>query len=48
MYRAKEVFITSASSFVTPVKKVNDSIINNGIKGVFSQRLRSTYFNLHN
>ena len=30
IYEAKEVFITSASSFVTPVRKVDKSIINNG------------------
>ena len=45
LYNAKEVFITSASSFVTPVKKVNETLINNGITGYFANKLRIEYFN---
>ena len=47
LYNAKEVFITSASSFVTPVKKVNETLINNGITGYFANKLRIEYFNFN-
>ena len=47
LYNAKDVFITSASSFVTPVKKVDNYIVNNGISGDFSNLLRAEYFNLN-
>ena len=43
----KEVFITSASSFVTPVKKIDNTIINNGYEKKFSNLLRKTYLNLY-
>ncbi len=43
---AKEVFITSASSFVTPVKKIDNLEINNGIQSNFSNKLRKMYMNL--
>ncbi len=39
----KEAFITSASSFVTPVVQVDKMIINNGKVGKFSNLLRKTY-----
>ena len=47
LINAKEVFITSASSFVTPVNKVDNSIINNGSEKTFSNQLRKTYLNLY-
>ncbi len=47
LINAKEVFITSASSFVTPVKKVDNLIINNGYEKQFSNLLRKTYLNLY-
>jgi D-alanine transaminase len=40
---AKEAFITSATSFVTPVTRIDDSIIGNGVPGTFAQTLRATY-----
>ena len=43
----KEAFITSASSFVTPVVKVDEMIINNGEVGKFSNLLRKTYLELN-
>ncbi len=46
MLSAKEVFITSASSFVTPVIKVNETLINNGVVGEFSYELRKLYLDL--
>ncbi len=48
MLSAKEVFITSASSFVTPVIKVNEILINNGVVGEFSYELRKLYLDLYN
>ena len=48
MLSAKEVFITSASSFVTPVIKVNETLINNGVVGEFSYELRKLYLDLYN
>ena len=43
----KEAFITSASSFVTPVIQVDKMIINNGKVGKFSNLLRKTYLELN-
>jgi D-alanine transaminase len=40
---AKEAFITSATSFVTPIISVNNISINNGQIGEISQKLRSEY-----
>ena len=48
MLLAKEIFITSASSFVTPVIKVNETLINNGMVGSFSYQLRKSYLDLYN
>ncbi len=42
-----EAFITSASSFVTPVVQVDGMIINNGKVGSFSKLLRKTYLELN-
>ena len=43
----KEAFITSASSFVTPVIQVDNMIINDGKVGKFSNLLRKTYLELN-
>ena len=43
LYNAKEVFLTSASSFVTQIIKVDDYLINNGLVGNVSENLRETY-----
>ena len=43
----KEAFITSASSFVTPVIQVDNIKINNGKVGEFSNLLRKTYLELN-
>ncbi len=43
----KEAFITSASSFVTPVVQVDEIIINSGLVGEFSNLLRKTYLELN-
>ena len=44
----KEAFITSASSFVTPVIQVDKIKINSGKVGEFSNLLRKTYLELNN
>lgn len=41
---ARECFITSASSFVTPVVKIDDKIIGNGAPGSMAIALRTSYF----
>ena len=43
----KEAFITSASSFVTPVIQVDKMIINDGKVGKFSNLLRKTYLEMN-
>ncbi len=49
LYKSKEVFLTSASSFVTPIIKVDDIEINDGKIGQMSIDLRNLYFSeLHN
>ena len=42
-YDAAEAFITSASTFVMPVVKIDDAIIGDGTPGKFSRRLRELY-----
>lgn len=44
-YQAKEAFITSALSFVTPVVKINGKPCGNGKIGIFSQKLIDFYHN---
>ena len=44
MLDSKEVFLTSASSFVTPIVEIDNVKINNGIIGKTSIELRSLYF----
>ena len=46
LINAKEIFISSASSFVTPVNKVDKKYISNGKVGEFSKQLRKTYFEM--
>ena len=49
LYKSKEVFLTSASSFVTPIIEVDDIEINDGKIGQMSIDLRNLYFSeLHN
>ena len=49
LYKSKEVFLTSASSFVTPIIKVDNIEINDGKIGQTSINLRNLYFSkLHN
>ena len=49
LYKSKEVFLTSASSFVTPIIKVDEIEINDGKIGQTSINLRNLYFSkLHN
>ena len=40
---ADEAFITSASTFVTPVVKIDDAMISNGEPGTIAKRLREIY-----
>ena len=40
---AAEAFITSASSFVLPVVKIDGSPISQGVPGPYTQRLRQLY-----
>lgn len=42
---AKEVFLTSSTSYVLPVVKVDDQVIGNGHPGIVSQKLRAIYEN---
>jgi len=45
LYNAKEVFLTSASSFIMPIVKIDDQNINQGLVGNISLELRKLYFN---
>lgn len=42
-YEAKEAFVTSATSFVTPVVRLDDRVIGNGKPGLLSERLLAVY-----
>ena len=44
LLESKEVFLTSASSFVTPIIQIDNFKINNGIIGKTSIELRNLYF----
>ena len=44
MIKAKEVFLTSASSFVTPINQIDEVKINNGEVGQLSVKLKKLYF----
>lgn len=41
--KAREAFGTSATSFVIPIVKINDSVIGNGAPGILSSRLQDLY-----
>ena len=43
MLNAKEVFVTSATSLVTPITKIDDTVIANGKMGSLSAALRADY-----
>jgi len=45
LYNAKEVFLTSASSFIMPIIQIDDQNINQGLVGNISLELRKLYFN---
>ena len=45
LYKSKEVFLTSASSFVTPIIEIDNIKINNGDVGQMSLELRKLYLN---
>ena len=42
-YQAAEAFITSASTFVMPVVKIDEAVIGDGTPGKFSKQLRKLY-----
>ena len=44
MFKAKEVFLTSASSFVTPINEIDEVKVNNGNIGQLSVKLKKMYF----
>ena len=44
MLKSDEVFLTSASSFVTPIVEIDNIEINNGEVGKTSIKLRNLYF----
>ena len=44
LYKSKEVFLTSASSFVTPIIEIDNIKINDGKVGQMSVELRKLYF----
>ena len=44
LYKSKEVFLTSASSFVTPIVEIDNIKINDGQVGKMSVELRKLYF----
>ena len=46
LYNADEVFITSASSFVTPIIKVDSKLVNKGKIGKITMQLATLYANL--
>lgn len=45
-YDAAEAFITSASTFVMPVVKIDDRILGNGVPGPVSSKLRELYIQM--
>jgi D-alanine transaminase len=45
-YAASEAFITSASTFVWPVVKIDDTLIGDGLPGPVTQRLRDLYISM--
>ena len=47
LYNAKEIFLTSASSFVTPIIQIDYFKINNGLVGDLANQLRKLYLMSH-
>ncbi len=45
-YEAAEAFITSASTFVYPVVRIDDRILGNGVPGPVASRLRELYIEM--
>jgi D-alanine transaminase len=45
-YEAAEAFITSASTFVMPVVKIDSRILGNGVPGPVSENLRRLYIEM--
>ena len=45
LMQAKEVFLTSATSFVTPIIEIDGHVINDGLVGNISNQLRHLYLN---
>ncbi len=45
-YEAREAFSTSASGFVTPIVKIDDHILGNGVPGPIAEKLRELYLKL--
>lgn len=45
-YEAAEAFITSASTFVMPVVKVDDRVLGNGMPGPVASKLRTIYIEM--
>ena len=43
LYSADEVFVTGATSFVTPIIKIDNKKINNGKIGPISRKLSKMY-----
>jgi|TARA_R100000005_G_scaffold95553_2_gene77454 D-alanine transaminase len=43
LLNAREVFLTSSTSYVLPVVKVNEKVIGNGHPGLVTQKLRALY-----
>ena len=46
LYNADEVFITSSTSFVTPIVKIDSKLINQGKVGNITSQLAILYSNL--
>jgi D-alanine transaminase len=45
-YEAGEAFITSASTFVYPVVKIDGRILGNGVPGPVASKLRQLYIEM--
>lgn len=45
-YEAREAFITSASSFVYPVVRINERVLGNGVPGPVASELRQIYIDM--
>ena len=45
-YEAAEAFVTSASTFVMPVVKIDERILGNGVPGPVAGKLRQLYIEM--